>query len=74
MRHALTAAVAALCLAAAFPATAATEIENLKTYCKPDIERLCASAPLDGIKACLKSHEKEISIGCAEALKALKDG
>jgi hypothetical protein len=72
----LMAAVSVSFVASAWPAFAATELENLQTYCKPDIERLCPTAPIGGggIKDCLKAHEKEISVGCAQALKALKDG
>ena len=50
----------------------ADEMSDLKTYCKADIERLCKTSPLDQIKSCLKKHEKEMSVGCAEALKKLK--
>jgi len=51
------------------------EIEALRTYCKPDIERLCAGVePGEGrIKECLKAHEMEISVGCAQALRKLKN-
>jgi len=50
------------------------EIEQLQEYCEPDVERLCPGVPYgDGaVKACLKKNEKEISVGCAEALKKLK--
>jgi hypothetical protein len=50
----------------------ADEMSDLKTYCKADIERLCKSTPLDQIASCLKKHEKEMSVGCAQALKKLK--
>lgn len=58
------------------PSFAASEIENLKTYCKPDIERLCPGVPIAGgaLKKCLKKHEMQISVGCAKTLKAMKDG
>ena len=46
----------------------ADEMSDLKTYCKADIERLCKNSPLDQIKSCLKQHEKEMSVGCAQAL------
>ena len=51
------------------------EIEALRTYCGPDIERLCPAVEPGGgrIKECLKQHEKEMSVGCAEALKKLKE-
>jgi hypothetical protein len=51
------------------------EVEALRAYCEPDIERLCAGVePGEGrIKECLKAHEKEISVGCAQALQKLKN-
>jgi hypothetical protein len=51
------------------------EIEAIRAYCKPDIERLCTGVePGEGrIKKCLKAHEKEISVGCAQALQKLKN-
>jgi hypothetical protein len=51
------------------------EIEALRTYCKPDIERLCPAVEPGGgrIKECLKQHEKEMSVGCAQALQKLKE-
>ncbi|PZQ95613.1 MAG: hypothetical protein DI533_18360 [Cereibacter sphaeroides] len=71
MRIFIFAAVSTLLIS---PAFAADEAEALKTYCKPDIERLCHGVePGNGaLKKCLKDHEKDISVGCAEALKALK--
>ncbi|MEM7178412.1 MAG: cysteine rich repeat-containing protein [Pseudomonadota bacterium] len=52
------------------------EIEALRKYCKPDIERLCPKVEFgEGrIKECLHQHRKEISVGCAEALKKLREG
>jgi hypothetical protein len=50
----------------------ADEMSDLKTYCKADIQRLCKNSPLDQIKSCLKKHQKEMSVGCAQALKKLK--
>ncbi len=52
----------------------AEEVVQLLEYCEPDVERLCPGVPYgDGaVKACLEKHEKEISVGCAEALKKLK--
>lgn len=43
-------------------------------YCKSDIQRLCKGiAPGGGkIKDCLKSHENDLTVGCAKELKALK--
>jgi len=76
MKNILSVAISVAVLAFASPSIAASERENLQTYCKPDIQRLCAGAPIGGggVKDCLKAHEKEISVGCAQALKALKDG
>ena len=50
------------------------EIQALKTYCKPDIERLCPNVPPGGgqIKACLMAQKEELTVGCAEALQKLK--
>jgi hypothetical protein len=69
-----------LVAAIALPAVAGAsmmgqEIETLRTYCKPDIERLCPDVEPGGgrIKHCLKQHEKEMSVGCAEALQKLKE-
>jgi len=50
------------------------EIEALRTYCKPDIERLCPNVQPGGgqIKACLMAQENELTVGCAKALQGLK--
>ena len=62
-------------------AFAASELEvlekekaALEEYCKADIERLCPGIKPGGgrIKECLKTHKEEISVGCAQALQALK--
>lgn len=52
----------------------AQEMEDLKTYCLEDIERLCKGiAPGGGrILQCLKAHTKAMSVGCAQALQKLK--
>ncbi|MGQ3676435.1 cysteine rich repeat-containing protein [Xanthobacter sp. TB0139] len=49
--------------------------ENIKKYCKADVERLCSNVSLGGgrILKCLKSKPNELSVGCAKALKAMKD-
>ncbi|MGE4373371.1 MAG: cysteine rich repeat-containing protein [Xanthobacter sp.] len=49
--------------------------ENIKKYCKADVERLCVNIPLgEGrILKCLQSNLNELSVGCAKALKAMKD-
>ena len=50
------------------------ELEMLRAYCKPDIERLCPNVPPgDGrIKECLMQQKMELSVGCAETLQKLK--
>jgi hypothetical protein len=50
------------------------ELHMLKAYCGPDIERLCPKVePGHGrIKACLRGHKEQISVGCAQALQKLK--
>jgi hypothetical protein len=51
------------------------EIEALRTYCKPDVERLCPNVPPGGgqIKACLIAQQNELTVGCAKALQELKN-
>jgi hypothetical protein len=55
-------------------AFAQSEAEQLRQYCAPDIERLCPGVPVEGgkLKECLHAHEKDMTVGCAEALKKLK--
>ncbi len=50
------------------------EVEALRAYCKPDIERLCPNVPPGGgrIKECLMQKKMELSVGCAKALEELK--
>ncbi|MGE5153497.1 MAG: cysteine rich repeat-containing protein [Bdellovibrio bacteriovorus] len=50
------------------------ELEALRTYCRPDIERFCPDVEPGGgrIKECLKEHKEQISVGCAQALQKLK--
>jgi hypothetical protein len=50
------------------------ELHMLRTYCKPDVARLCPSVEPGGgrIKACLAKHKEQISVGCAQALQKLK--
>ena len=57
-------------------AQSAKERKELETYCGPDIERLCAGVRVGSgnIVNCLRSKEKEMSVGCAQALKKLKEG
>ncbi len=69
-----------LLLSAAAPAFAQQpsqldkELEALRAYCKPDIERLCPNVPPGGgrIKECLMQNKMELSVGCAQALQNLK--
>jgi hypothetical protein len=51
------------------------EIQALKTYCKADIERLCPNVEPGGgrIKACLMAQMDGVTVGCAKALKELKE-
>jgi Cysteine rich repeat len=59
----------------AFPVTAKAA-GGLMTYCKADVERLCAGVEPGGgrIVKCLKEHKMEMSIGCGKALQKLKAG
>ena len=73
----LSACFIASCLASclhAVPAKAQSEMADLRTYCKSDIERLCAGVQPGGgrIIKCLKANMKEMSVGCAQALQKLK--
>jgi hypothetical protein len=54
-----------------FPAAARG---GLITYCRADIERLCAGIQPGGgrLIKCLKAHKEEMSVGCAQALMKLK--
>ena len=58
----------------AFPAKAQPALEELRTYCKADIERLCPGVEPGGgrIIKCLKANKMEMSVGCAMGLKKLK--
>jgi len=51
------------------------EIDALRNYCKADIERLCPNVEPGGgrIKACLVANQDQMTVGCAKALKQLKD-
>jgi hypothetical protein len=66
-----------LLISATMPAFAQgleAEIQALKTYCKPDIERLCPNVEPGGgqIKACLMAQKEELTVGCAQALQELQ--
>lgn len=47
---------------------------DVAKYCKSDIQRLCKNVkPGNGrILGCLKSHKKEMTVGCAQALQKYK--
>jgi len=68
--------VSALLLAAplALAAPAFAQQNDLMTYCKADIQRLCKNTPPGGGKllSCLKAHSKDMSVGCAQALQKMK--
>ena len=46
------------------------ELQDLRTYCMSDIERLCKGIEPGGgrILKCLKAKTKEMTVGCAQAL------
>lgn len=50
------------------------ELEALRTYCKPDIERLCPNVEPGGgrIKECLRAQKEQMTVGCAQALQKLQ--
>lgn len=61
-------------LATAQPAAAFDEA--VLTYCKDDVQRLCAGVQPGGgrILKCLKGHKEEMSVGCAQGLAKMKKG
>ncbi len=75
MKKILLITITALIASSAAATEIDKEIEALRKYCKPDIERLCPEVEFgEGrIKECLHQHRKEISVGCAEALKKLRE-
>jgi hypothetical protein len=56
------------------PAKTQAGLEDIRTYCMSDIERLCKGIEPGGgrLIRCLKTHKKEMSVGCAQALQKLK--
>jgi len=76
MKKLMVILVSVLCATSAVGQSKLSDIKALKTYCEPDVERLCRGVEYgDGaVKKCLENHKMEISVGCAKALKALKDG
>jgi hypothetical protein len=57
------------------PVLASEQSDVLKTFCKSDIRKFCKGVPMSGVTIfmCLKEHDKQMSDGCAEALKKLKE-
>lgn len=53
---------------------ASAQQNDVMTYCKADIERLCKGVqPGEGrLMACLQTHSKQMSVGCAQALQKMK--
>lgn len=75
MRILLACGLVVGCMLVAAPIQArAQEMEDIKTYCKEDIERLCKGIEPGGgrLLKCLKANTKEMSVGCAQALEKLK--
>ncbi len=77
IRKAVLFLLASAAIPAAFaqqPSQLDKELEALRAYCKPDIERLCPNVPPGGgkIKECLMQQKMSLSVGCAEALQKLK--
>lgn len=67
--------LSALVFASALSVTPAMAQDNeLVKYCKSDIQRLCKNVkPGDGrLLGCLKSHQKEMTVGCAQALQKMQ--
>jgi Cysteine rich repeat len=56
------------------PAKAQAGLEDIRTYCMSDLKRLCKGIEPGGGRLihCLKDHEKELSVGCAQALQKLE--
>ncbi|HEY8162916.1 MAG: cysteine rich repeat-containing protein [Methylocystis sp.] len=59
-------------IAGAQPAAALDE--DVLTYCKDDVARLCSGVQMGGgrIMNCLKSHKEQMSVGCAQGLMKMK--
>ena len=69
----IAATLSILALALSAPNALAQQAEAMK-YCKADVARLCPGVQMGGgrIIACLKEHKMEVSVGCANALQAMK--
>lgn len=59
-----------------FVQSAAAFDQAVLTYCKDDVQRLCAGVQPGGgrILQCLKAHKEEMSVGCAQGLAKMKKG
>jgi len=74
MRLLWTSAVVAIGLLLTPTASRAQGMEDIKTYCMEDIERLCKGIQPGGgrLLQCLKANKKSMSVGCAQALQKMK--
>jgi hypothetical protein len=74
MRNIWIGGIVAIGLLVAPTASRAQELEDIKTYCMEDIERLCKGIEPGGgrILKCLKANTKAMSVGCAQALQKMK--
>lgn len=74
MRNTWIGGIVAIGLLVAPTASRAQELEDIKTYCMEDIERLCKGIEPGGgrILKCLKANTKAMSVGCAQALQKMK--
>ena len=56
------------------PAKTQAGLEDIRTYCMSDIERLCKGVKPGGgrLLQCLKDNKKDMTVGCAQALQKLK--
>jgi len=74
MRILLVCGLVVCCLPGAPTTGRAQEMEDIKTYCMEDINRLCKGIEPGGgrILKCLKANTKAMSVGCAQALQKLK--
>jgi hypothetical protein len=59
-----------------FVQPAAAIDDAILTYCKDDIQRLCAGVQPGGgrILKCLKENKMQMSVGCAQGLAKMKKG
>jgi len=71
----LTAASLSLALIALAGPIQTAKAAGPLAQCKADAERICPGIEPGGGKlmGCLKEHKDEVSIGCAKALKGIKE-